>query len=110
MTAPTPRSSVASSAGASRPEYKQRVLAQADKAKEESGGIGALLRREGLYSSAHLRRGLPHKQEGFNTQSRFVRPWQRYCDLPLATDGNTSGAGPTLTCTRCVCILPVQDH
>jgi transposase len=33
-------------------EYKQRVLAEADKAKE-SGGIGALLRREGLYSS-HL--------------------------------------------------------
>ena len=31
-------------------EYKQRVLAEADKAKEESGGIGALLRREGLYS------------------------------------------------------------
>ena len=29
-------------------EYKQRVLAEADKAKEESGGIGALLRREGL--------------------------------------------------------------
>lgn len=34
-------------------DYKQRVLAEADKAKEESGGIGALLRREGLYSS-HL--------------------------------------------------------
>jgi transposase len=34
-------------------EYKQRVLAEADKAKESSGGIGALLRREGLYSS-HL--------------------------------------------------------
>jgi transposase len=34
-------------------EYKQRVLEEADKAKEESGGIGALLRREGLYSS-HL--------------------------------------------------------
>ncbi len=33
-------------------EYKQRILAEADKAKE-SGGIGALLRREGLYSS-HL--------------------------------------------------------
>src|ERR1035437_6713734 len=33
--------------------YKQRILAAADKAKEESGGIGALLRREGLYSS-HL--------------------------------------------------------
>jgi transposase len=34
-------------------EYKQRILVEADKAKEESGGIGALLRREGLYSS-HL--------------------------------------------------------
>src|ERR1035438_7782599 len=31
-------------------EYKQRVLAEADKAKGESGGIGALLRRGGLYS------------------------------------------------------------
>ena len=36
-----------------RGAYKQRVLEEADKAKEESGGIGALLRREGLYSS-HL--------------------------------------------------------
>src|ERR1035438_9117851 len=34
-------------------EYKQRILAAADRAKEEAGGIGALLRREGLYSS-HL--------------------------------------------------------
>ena len=33
-------------------EYKQRILAEADRAKL-SGGIGALLRREGLYSS-HL--------------------------------------------------------
>src|ERR1019366_7901564 len=33
--------------------YKQRILSEADRAKEESGGIGALLRREGLYSS-HL--------------------------------------------------------
>ena len=31
-------------------EYKQRVLAESDQAKG-SGGIGALLRREGLYSS-----------------------------------------------------------
>src|SRR5271165_4842911 len=34
-------------------EYKQRILAEADQAKAESGAIGALLRREGLYSS-HL--------------------------------------------------------
>jgi transposase-like protein len=32
-------------------EYKQRILAEADEARE-SGGISALLRREGLYSSA----------------------------------------------------------
>lgn len=31
-------------------EYKQSILAQADQAKS-SGGVGALLRREGLYSS-----------------------------------------------------------
>jgi transposase len=32
-------------------EYKERILAEADQARG-SGGIGALLRREGLYSSA----------------------------------------------------------
>ena len=31
-------------------EYKQRILTEADQAKG-SGGIGSLLRREGLYSS-----------------------------------------------------------
>jgi len=34
-------------------EYKQRILAEADAAASRSGGVGALLRREGLYSS-HL--------------------------------------------------------
>jgi transposase-like protein len=34
-------------------EYKQRILAKADSAAAQSGGIGALLRCEGLYSS-HL--------------------------------------------------------
>jgi len=34
-------------------EYKQRILAEADTAKATPGAIGALLRREGLYSS-HL--------------------------------------------------------
>ena len=34
-------------------EYKQRILAEADAAATQSGAIGALLRREGLYSS-HL--------------------------------------------------------
>ena len=34
-------------------EYKQRVLREADAARGDAGEIGALLRREGLYSS-HL--------------------------------------------------------
>ena len=34
-------------------EYKLRILAEADIAKKSAGGVGALLRREGLYSS-HL--------------------------------------------------------
>ena len=34
-------------------EYKQRVLTDSDAAAAQPGGIGALLRREGLYSS-HL--------------------------------------------------------
>jgi hypothetical protein len=34
-------------------EYKLRVLAEADAAKATPGGVGALLRREGIYSS-HL--------------------------------------------------------
>ena len=34
-------------------QYKVQILAEADVAKNTSGGVGALLRREGLYSS-HL--------------------------------------------------------
>ena len=34
-------------------QYKIRILSEADVAKKTSGGVGALLRREGLYSS-HL--------------------------------------------------------
>ena len=34
-------------------EYKQRILQEADRAVATPGGVGALLRREGLYSS-HL--------------------------------------------------------
>ena len=44
-------------------EYKQRVLDEADRAKEEPGGIGALLRREGLYSS-HLTKWRRERENG----------------------------------------------
>jgi transposase len=54
-------------------EYKQRILAEADAAAAQPGAIGALLRREGLYSShrvtsrcerqAGILKGLtPHKR------------------------------------------------
>jgi transposase-like protein len=54
-------------------EYKQRILAGADAAAAQPGAIGALLRREGLYSShlvtwrrerqARILKGLtPHKR------------------------------------------------
>jgi transposase len=55
-------------------EYKLEILAQADAAKNNSGAIGALLRREGLYSShlvswrkerdAAIRKGLAPKTRG----------------------------------------------
>jgi len=35
-------------------DYKQRILSETDRAKG-SGGVGALLRREGLYSSLSRR-------------------------------------------------------
>ena len=43
-------------------EYKQKILAQTDAAKE-SGDIGALLRREGLYSS-HLTKWRREREDG----------------------------------------------
>jgi transposase-like protein len=58
-------------------EYKQRILAEADRAKDEPGAIGALLRREGLYSS-HL---VTWRQErvagilrGLTPQKRGLKP------------------------------------
>jgi transposase len=55
-------------------EYKMRILAEADAAKDQPGAVGALLRREGLYSShlttwrkereAGVRRALTPKTRG----------------------------------------------
>jgi transposase len=44
-------------------EYKRRTLAEADDAAGQPGGIGALLRREGLYSS-HLTTWRRERQTG----------------------------------------------
>jgi hypothetical protein len=42
---------VASQAAHLHPEYKQRILEEAEAAAATRGGVGALLRWEGLYSS-----------------------------------------------------------
>ena len=64
-------------------EYKQRILTKADAAGSETGAIGALLRREGLYSShltkwrrdrkASIQLGLePRKRGPKSTRSPFA--------------------------------------
>lgn len=53
-------------------EYKQRILAEADQCQER-GAIGALLRREGLYSS-HLSKWRQQRAAG---QLRGLRPKKR---------------------------------
>ena len=53
-------------------EYKQRILAEADQCQER-GEIGALLRREGLYSS-HLSKW---RQQRASSQLRGLRPKKR---------------------------------
>jgi transposase-like protein len=44
-------------------EYKIRILKEAEAAKDQPGGVGALLRREGLYSS-HLATWRKERTEG----------------------------------------------
>jgi transposase len=44
-------------------EYKLRILNEAEAAKDQPGGVGALLRREGLYSS-HLATWRKERAEG----------------------------------------------
>ena len=69
-------------------EYKQRILAEADAAAVQPGAIGALLRREGLYSShlvtwrrerqAGILKGLaPHKRGPKSKRSPLEEENQR---------------------------------
>ena len=71
--------------------YKLRVIAEADAAKTTAGGVGALLRREGLYSShlatwrrereAGMRQGLTGQKRGpkfkLNPQEEEMRKLHR---------------------------------
>jgi transposase-like protein len=53
-------------------EYKQRILAEADRCTEK-GQIGALLRREGLYSS-HLTTWRRQREQGTLGRKRGRKP------------------------------------
>lgn len=68
------------------PEYKKRILEAADKAAD-TGGIGALLRREGLYSSV-LTRWRRERDEAVNgafSRKRGAAPDRN----PLAAENET---------------------
>jgi len=69
-------------------EYKQRILVEADVASAQPGAIGALLRREGLYSShlvtwrrerqAGILKGLtPHKRGPKSKRSPQEEEYQK---------------------------------
>lgn len=66
-------------------EYKQRILQEADRAATTPGGVGALLRREGLYSS-HLVTWRRERQAGIfeALQPRKRGPRSQY--NPLAEE------------------------
>ncbi len=53
-------------------DYKRRILAEADAAKE-SGATGAMLRREGLYSS-HLTHWRQERDRGLSPRRRGPKP------------------------------------
>ena len=56
-------------------EYKQRILREADRCREP-GEIGALLRREGLYSS-HLASWRAARGQGLSAKRRGPRPREK---------------------------------
>ena len=60
-------------------EYKQRILAEADRCTEH-GQIGALLRREGLYSS-HLTTWRRQREQGTLGQKRGRKPDPQAAEL-----------------------------
>jgi len=56
-------------------EYKARMLKEADAAKER-GQLGALLRREGLYSS-HIQKWRVQVKQGLSAQKRGPKPKEK---------------------------------
>ena len=68
-------------------EYKQRILQEAGRAAATPGGIGALLRREGLYSS-HLVTWRRERQAGILEALKPRKRGRRAERHPLLTEEN----------------------
>ena len=68
-------------------EYKQRILQEAGRAAATPGGIGALLRREGLYSS-HLVTWRRERQAGILEALKPRKRGRRAERHPLRTEEN----------------------
>jgi len=66
-------------------EYKQRILQEADSAAATPGGVGALLRREGLYSS-HLVSWRRERRAGVLEALKLRRRGPRSERNPLAEE------------------------
>ena len=66
-------------------EYKQRILQEADRAAATPGGVGALLRREGLYSS-HLVTWRRERQAGILEALQPRKRGPRSAPNPLAEE------------------------
>jgi transposase len=66
-------------------EYKQRILQEAERAAATPGGVGALLRREGLYSS-HLVTWRRERQAGIREALKPRKRGRRSERNPLAEE------------------------
>ena len=66
-------------------EYKQRILQEADSAAATRGGVGALLRREGLYSS-HLVNWRRERNQGIQEALAPRKRGPKSQRIPLAEE------------------------
>ena len=66
-------------------EYKQRILQEADSAAATPGGVGALLRREGLYSS-HLGNWRRERSQGIQEALAPRKRGPKSQRIPLAEE------------------------
>jgi transposase-like protein len=66
-------------------EYKERILREADALEGERGAVGALLRREGLYSS-HLAAWRAEARSGLRGRKRGPKPKENTAETKRMRD------------------------